>query len=157
MPTCSARAVATTISKIIPAKLDLQVKRKTKRLANKTIWWFVLHGSEGDLSLLDRDWEKVQHQTLWSLQNCFMSSDGCDMQPPPPDVQAHSSSPTPSHSLLDPQMHTGTFPTHAHPPNADQCEKSVVRTIVHYPPVRPSKILNHPRCLQIPLSLSPLF
>ena len=67
MPTCSARAVATTIGKLLPMKLDLQVKQKTKRLANKTIWWFVVHGSETDLTQLERDWEKVQHQTLWSL------------------------------------------------------------------------------------------
>ena len=40
VPTCSARAVATTIAKLIPANLDLQIKRKTKRLASKTIWWF---------------------------------------------------------------------------------------------------------------------
>ena len=73
MPTCSARAVAITIAKLLPVKLDFQVKHKTKKLANKTIWWFVVHGSEGDLTLLERDWEKVQHQTLWSLQNCFMS------------------------------------------------------------------------------------
>ena len=105
MPTCSARAVATTIAKLFPAKLDLQVKRKTKRLANKTLWWFVVHGSEGDLTLLERDWEKVQHQTLWSLQNCFMSpnkDDGREMHPPPLSLQeptlpsAGSSSPSPS-------------------------------------------------------------
>ena len=59
MPTCSARAVATTIGKLLPMKFDLQVKRKTKQLANKTIWWFVVHGSETDLTLLERDWEKV--------------------------------------------------------------------------------------------------
>ena len=40
MPTCSARTVATTISKVIPTKLDLQVKCKTKRLANKTVVYF---------------------------------------------------------------------------------------------------------------------
>ena len=73
MPTCSARAVATTIVKLVPAKLNLQVKHKTKRLTSKTIWWFVVHGSEGDLTLLEQEWEKVHHQTPWSLQNCFMS------------------------------------------------------------------------------------
>ena len=76
LPTCSAKAIATTISKLVPAKLDLRVKCKTKKLANsgKTIWWFVVHGTEGDLTTLEQDWDKVQHQTLWSLQHCFMSS-----------------------------------------------------------------------------------
>ena len=127
MPTCSARAVATTIAKLIPAKLDLQVKRKTKRLAGKTIRWFVVHGSEDDLILLERDWERVQQQTLWSLQNCFMSlniTDGHDdhgMHTPAPTLPQESSLPsagspspspapqdhvssTPSPTLLDPQV-----------------------------------------------------
>ena len=151
MPTCTARAVATTISKTIPAKLDMQVKRKTKRLANKTIWWFFLHGNEGDLSLLDRDWEKVQHQTLWSLQNCYMSSDGCDIQHPPADVQTHSRSPIPSRS---PQIHTGASPAHAHPPNTDQCEKSVVSENHCALPPSPSKqTLESPK---MPLNSSQL-
>lgn len=109
MPTCSARAVATTIAKLIPAKLDLQVKRKTKKLASKTIWWFVVHGSEGDLTLLERDWERVQQHTLWSLQNYFMSPNSNvshSMQtsalPPSQETTLPSAgSPTPSSAPLD--------------------------------------------------------
>ena len=75
LPTCTAKAIATTISKLVTTRLDLRVKRKTKNLANnlKTLWWFVLHGSEADLTILERDWDKIQQQTLWSLQNCYMS------------------------------------------------------------------------------------
>ena len=50
----------------------LRVKRKTKRLANKSVWWFVVHGSESDLTLLEKSWGKIQSQTLWTLQECFM-------------------------------------------------------------------------------------
>ena len=124
MPTCSARAVASTISKIIPAKLDLQVKRKTKRLANKTIRWFVLHGSESDLSLLDHDWEKVQNQMLWSLQNCYMyqssASNNHNMHPQAPldpNTQIQPTSPTPSCSQnLNSQIHNGATPSHPRSP-----------------------------------------
>ena len=72
LPTCSAKAIATTISKVVPTKLDLRVKRKTKNIANnsKTVWWFVVHGSESDLTILEHDWDKVHQQTLWSLQDC---------------------------------------------------------------------------------------
>ena len=73
LPTCSAKAIATTISKVVPTKLDLRVKRKTKNIANlKTVWWFVVHGSESDLTILEHDWDNVHQQTLWSLQDCYM-------------------------------------------------------------------------------------
>ena len=75
IPTCSAKAVALTISKLIPTKLDLRVKRKTKSMPNnaKSVWWFVVHGTEYDLTILERDWDKIHQQTLWSLQSCYMS------------------------------------------------------------------------------------
>ena len=41
-------------------------------LANKTVWWFVVHGSEGDLAKIEQAWDKVQSQTLWTLQDCYM-------------------------------------------------------------------------------------
>ena len=75
LPTCSAGAIAATISKLVPAKLQLRIRRKTKMLANnKVLWWFIVHGAESDLVVLERDWDKVQVQTLWSLQNCYMPS-----------------------------------------------------------------------------------
>ena len=75
IPTCSAKAVALTISKLIPTKLDLRVKRKTKSMPNnaKSVWWFVVHGTEDDLTILERDWDKIHQQTLWSLQSYYMS------------------------------------------------------------------------------------
>ena len=75
VPTCSAGAVAATISKLVPTKLQLRIRRKTKAsIRNKVVWWFVVHGTESDLVILERDWEKVQMQTLWSLENCYMPS-----------------------------------------------------------------------------------
>lgn len=96
--TCSAKAVASTISKLIPAKLDLQVKRKTKNIANdsKTVWWFVVYGSESDLTILKRDWDKVHQQTLWSLQNCYMSPN--NTLPSTEHVNAPAATPHPPNS-----------------------------------------------------------
>ena len=54
VPTCSAGAVAATISKFVPSKLKLRVRRKTKTLSsNKAMWWFVVHGEESDLNVLE--------------------------------------------------------------------------------------------------------
>ena len=39
----------------------------------KSVWWFVVHGTEDDLTILERDWDKIHQQTLWSLQSCYMS------------------------------------------------------------------------------------
>ena len=76
VPTCSAGAIATTISKLVPTKLQLRIRRKMKMLSNnKVVWWFIVHGEElSDLSILERDWDKVEVQTLWSLESCYMSS-----------------------------------------------------------------------------------
>lgn len=71
---CSAGAIVATISRLIPTKVNIQVRRKTKTLANnKSVWWFVVHGAEGDLTILEQEWDRVRDQTLWSLQNCYMS------------------------------------------------------------------------------------
>ena len=70
LKTSSPGAVSATISKLISTRVALKIKRKTKRLANKTVWWFVVHGSKGDLAKIEQAWDKVQSQTLWTLQDC---------------------------------------------------------------------------------------
>ena len=75
VPTCSAGAIAATISKLVPTKLQLRIRRKMKMLSNnKAVWWFIVHGEESDLHILEHDWDKVKVQTLWSLESCYMSS-----------------------------------------------------------------------------------
>lgn len=75
VPTCSSRAVSTTISKLVNAELQLQVRRKTRlRTNNKTVWWFVIRGTENELMLLEQEWDKVQNQTLWTLEYCYIPS-----------------------------------------------------------------------------------
>ena len=109
VPTCSAKAIASTISKLVPTKLDLRVKRKTKSILNnsKTVWWFVVHGSESDLIILDREWDKVHQHTLWSLQNCYMSPNGTlpsaesDLNAPTANTHSDPSPATISNSEFD--------------------------------------------------------
>ena len=113
LQTCSANAVASTISKLIPTKLNLRVKRKTKSTANnKAVWWFVVHGSESDLVILERDWDKVHQQTLWSLQSCYMSPDSLNANPESASA-TNSLSPTPSSNHEPHSSETGSQPSNA--------------------------------------------
>lgn len=81
-----------TISKLIPNNLQLRVRRKTKTAAsNKVLWWFVVHGAESDLITLEQNWEKVQTQTLWSLQNCYMPSQTNISPATTPELPQHTS------------------------------------------------------------------
>ena len=34
-----------------------------------------MHVSESDLSVLEQSWAKIQSQTLWTLQECYMPAD----------------------------------------------------------------------------------
>ena len=84
-----------------------RIRKKTKDLANnKTIWWFVVHGDEKELCVLDGEWDKVHLQTSWRLEKCFaplttltqdatnsnncQSNQGSDPNPPPPPLQIHN-------------------------------------------------------------------
>ena len=33
-----------------------------------------MRGSENDLTILEQEWDKVQDQTLWTLENCYIMS-----------------------------------------------------------------------------------
>ena len=54
-------------------KKTLQIKRKFKRLDdNKTHWWHIVSGDEGDLDKLEGEWEAVRFQMGWKLKKCFV-------------------------------------------------------------------------------------
>ena len=59
--------------------------------SNKVLWWFVVHGAESDLVTLEQHWDSVQTQTLWSLQNCYMSSQTNTSPVTTPEVPQHIS------------------------------------------------------------------
>lgn len=42
-----------------------------------------MHGSESDLATLENLWDKIRNQTLWQLQNCYISQR--NIQPDGPD------------------------------------------------------------------------
>lgn len=71
---CSPSTISGTVSKLLPSgsRLRLRVKRKIRELGPRCVWWFVVHGSESDLAILEKEWEKVNIQTSWVLEPCFM-------------------------------------------------------------------------------------
>ena len=83
---CSPATVSSTISKLLPSgsTLELRIRCKTKLLGSKSIWWFVIHGSEPNLTVLE-EWEKVEIQTSWTLEPCLMAG-------PPPDTSLSQNS-----------------------------------------------------------------
>lgn len=69
---CSPNAVLGCIKRLTGTDAKLRIKKKTKEVANnKTIWWFVIHGDEKDLCILNEEWSKVNLQTSWRLESCF--------------------------------------------------------------------------------------
>ena len=71
---CSSNAAMQTICQLTGnSKEKLQIKRKFKRLHdNKTHWWHIVSGDEGDLDKLEGEWEAVKLQTGWKLEKCFV-------------------------------------------------------------------------------------
>ena len=72
---CTPATISSAISKILPSgsKLKLTIKWKTKQLGLKSIWWFVVHGTEHDMTVLEKEWEStIKIQTPWTLKPCFM-------------------------------------------------------------------------------------
>ena len=74
---CSADTVKDTISKLVGAKVAIEVKRKYKLVnGNKTVkWWHVLRGDEETMALLQKEWSKVKEQTSWSIEPCLAFED----------------------------------------------------------------------------------
>ena len=45
--------------------------------SNKMKWWFILRGDENTLKMLESDWERIQIQTNWKLEQCTAPSNHC--------------------------------------------------------------------------------
>ena len=97
---CTHTTVLSTISKLLPSqsKLSLTVKRKTKEAGSKCIWWYVIHGSESDLTALENEWERVKLQTSWTLEPCFMPAKSLT-NPPQESNSAASHAPFTNESI----------------------------------------------------------
>ena len=71
----TAFTVSSTLKKLstLGNKLALRRKYKTNEGSVRTQWWFVVKGSETDLEELEKEWDRVQLQTGWKLENCYMT------------------------------------------------------------------------------------
>ena len=75
LKSATASTVSSTLKKLSTSgnKLTVRRKFKTNEISGRIHWWFILKGSESDLEELERDWDHVQLQTGWKLENCYMS------------------------------------------------------------------------------------
>ena len=67
----STTAVKNAIQTLSKSKPHFYVKRKTKVVQGREIWWFVLRGEEAVLKKLDAEWEMIAIQTNWKIESCF--------------------------------------------------------------------------------------
>ena len=68
----SNTAVASVLGKCTTLGTKLAVKRKFKSSdTGKVKWWFLVKGSEEDLTKLEGEWPKVKLQTSWKLESCY--------------------------------------------------------------------------------------
>ena len=68
---CSTTVVKNAIQTLSKSKHHFYVKRKTKVVQGREIWWFVLHGEEAVLKKFDAEWEMIAIQTNWKIEPCF--------------------------------------------------------------------------------------
>lgn len=62
-------------------------------MSGRTHWWFIVKGSESDLEELEKEWDRVQLQTGWKLEMCYMTSSSIpEHDTPHMDAAPHSES-----------------------------------------------------------------
>ena len=72
MKSCTVTAVKNAIQRLCPdLPNSLRVRRKLKTNGEKIRWWYIVHGPEQVLSILEQQWEAVKLQTSWNLEPCF--------------------------------------------------------------------------------------
>ena len=57
------------LTKIEAKALHVKRKFRTSRTGQHR-WWFVLHGEENIMKVIENAWEKVSLQTSWRLETC---------------------------------------------------------------------------------------
>lgn len=58
------------ITRLTDVGEQVEVKRKYKSDRNHKRWWFLLKASEEVLESLESNWEHLQIQTNWKLEQC---------------------------------------------------------------------------------------
>ena len=92
------------VKSVICSVASLKFKRKTvcDNAGQLKRWWFVMHGSEDALQILDGKWDQIQAHTCWKLEQCFRpfteegtsTSQPFDLQPSSVTPAEKSSPPT---------------------------------------------------------------
>ena len=68
LKSCTVTAVKNAIQRLCPdLPNNLRVRRKLKTNGEKIRWWYIVHGPEHVLSILEQQWEAIKLQTSWNL------------------------------------------------------------------------------------------
>ena len=71
-------AVKSAIQRLCPdLPNSLRVRRKLKTNGEKIRLWYIVHGPEHVLSILEQQWEAVKLQTSWNLWTMFCTPSVC--------------------------------------------------------------------------------
>ena len=112
MKSSTSSTVSTALNRLTTLGSKLLVKRKYKSLENgKTKWWFLVKGDESALMALESEWEKMEIQTSWKLEPCFLPVANEDPTEDPPIVQQlpdHSEQQCPSEPQASVQQSTSS-------------------------------------------------
>lgn len=84
MRSATAFAVTSTLKKLTSVGNKIPVKRKSRpgnNISGKSAYWFVIKSSEDVLKQLGEEWDQVQLQIGWKLEDCYKPSTSTPSQP----------------------------------------------------------------------------
>ena len=84
MRSATASTVSSTLKKLTSIGSKLSIRRRSRPGSNsgKSTYWFIIRSNENILQKLDEEWDQVQMQIGWKLENCYRPM-------PSQQVQAH--------------------------------------------------------------------
>lgn len=73
MRSATAFTVSSTLKKLTSIGNKLSVRRRSRPGSNsgKSTYWFIIRSNEDILLKLDEEWDQVQMQIGWKLENCY--------------------------------------------------------------------------------------
>ena len=68
-------AVSSSLKKLttLGSKLTVKRKSKTDEKTGRPLWWFIIKGNDSVWQELEGEWDRVNLQTNWKLETCYMS------------------------------------------------------------------------------------
>ena len=90
MRSAASPTISATLKKLttIGSKLSIRRRSRPESAAGKSTYWFIIRRNEEDLLQLDKEWDQVEMQLGWKLENCYRP---IGLQKPSSDEGKHQS------------------------------------------------------------------